>query len=392
MERRRFISLLAATAAATPFLPTALARGPRKESAANESASQSISVDSLQDQQLKGLSKFGDFRLLYFAGGPDPTRSNLVSVRTGTGKVEWVKVLDIAKGHSVVLPVRGPVKYAVLPELDGPRALVLEVESGEVLKEISLDGSWFPGHGCFSHDGKVVYLPQFDKDNKNFGQVVARSLPDLEVLRVYDSGSYAPHGVALNTTGKILYVGHYGRRLEPGDPLTDGAFTIIDIESGKLLPSPTYDDTYVALCHIEAAGEDIFISTRNWVAKKNLITPLYFAKRGDERFTIKMPAELKNRFRFNFSIRYHQPSDTLAITHVEGKMVTFWRGSERKYLGLYDCDEGPLGLDLTPDGKNFIINTKSESLIMISATERKEVARSSLKGIGWSPHIHSAPV
>ncbi len=398
MDRRSFIGGLLAVAAFTkvPFAsgakPKSSAKPPVKEPQGG-----GVSTKELMGQQLEDFSEFGQMRILYTSTNSDPTRSHFVSVNTKARKVEFAIELPIVHRHAIVLaPGREPA-YAFFPELEGRKACLVDLKRQEVVASIEPDGKahQFSGHACFSADGESIFVPEFfAEENAGPGVVVERRLPDLSVKRKIATGQFRPHNLILSSNGKKMLVGHYGRSRSPGEPPSEGGAVLIDLKTGKPTPAYNSENPYLAYCHLERDDDDnVFISTRSWAGYKQLMSPVLFGTLTGQEWESRLPEDLKDRFRFNFSLRYSPSTEVLGVAHLEGKMVSFWNPEKKKLLGITELSEkSPLGLEISPDGKYFILNTTDNGLVFIEAESRKLIRSSSLAGIGVCPHIAVLPV
>lgn len=352
----------------------------------------------LKQQILEDVRELGHFRVYYFASHPEAGHTHLVVVNTKVTRVEKVIPVALGKQHGIVLSPGKDPEFAFLCELDGRKAVLVSLRQGQAVATIapSLPGHFFSGHAAFSHDGKSLFVPEFpEHEGDAKGAVLSRAVPSLAVVRQYDTGSYRPHNLLVSHDGTKLLVGHYGRRVNAFEPAFDGGLSLLEISTGKRLPIAQPDNPYWSLCHIEADDRDnVFISTRSWVNRDDsLISPVLFGNLSGKRWEVLLPEEIKERFRFNFSLRLAQKSNRLAVAHSQGQMVTLWDTRKRKLLHVVDLDKDePLGVEVTPDERYFLVNTKGGQFLFVDVKTGKIAKRSWFIGLGHCAHITVSPV
>lgn len=393
MDRRSFIGglLAAAALARSPLAWAAAPRGSAKLPPRGLTPGV-FSADDLLTQKLEDLSDLGAFRIFYTTTSKSPDQSNLVMINCAKGEVECAVPVALVKRHAIVLPPGKSPAFAFLPELEGTRASLVDLNKKQEVARIhpSSKGHEFSGHACFAADGASIFVPEFPRaEGEAPGVVLERGMPDLGVKRSLATGRYRPHNLLLDSAGKRLMVGHYGRSKSAGEPPSDGGVSVLDVASGHAAEVAGTENPYLALCHLERdASDNVFISTRSWAGKTQLMSPVLFGTMAGDKWESRLPEALKERFRFNFSLRYSASAGVLAVAHIEGKMVSFWDPRGRKLLGVAELNgETPLGLEVTPDGRHFLANTTAGSLLILDAKTRKLVRRASMLGIGFCPHI-----
>lgn len=398
MDRRKFLGALLVLAAAFRSPISAAANAASKAKAPPRGKGLSFSQSDLLHQKLEGLGEFGPFRLFYTAPGTNSGQSHLVIADLAAkSAVRCVVPMKLSKCHAIVLPAGPAPSHAFLPELEGNHAVLVDLTLQKVAVEIepSSKGHFFSGHACFSQDATSIFVPEFPEiENESPGSVIERLIPSLTVKRSLPTGFYRPHNLILGKDGQKLLVGHYGRSLKKGEPPSDGGAAILDLSSGKASPTAGVNNPYLAFCHLERDSEDnVFISTRSWAREVQLMSPVLFGSMAGEKWESLLPEEFKDRFRFNFSIRYSAQAGVLGVAHLEGKMVSLWDAAKAKLLGIVELNgQTPLGLEISPDGRHFLVNTTEGELLFIEGKSRKIVHRLSLVGVGFCPHISVAPL
>jgi hypothetical protein len=388
MHRRNFLGSLFAIA-------TAL-RSPRAWAELPLPAAHSFGREQLREQVLENLGELSVFRLLYLTAGND--HSQLVILNTRGMRVEKVIEVGIEKRHSIALSPGADPRYALLAELDGAKASLVDLKKGEELLVVSASdpNHVFSGHALFSRDGSTVYLPEFPQEpGASHGRVVARSVPSMAVVKSFDSGFYRPHEILLSHDGHKLLVGHKGRSLSPHEPTSDGGLSVLQLPEGKPLPFATPENPYLALAHLDRDEHDnLFVAPLSSSGSDlELMSPVLFGHVGAATWESRLPPSLKERFRGNSSVRLARKAGILGVTHANGRMATFWDAKARKYLGLVDFGPyQPISLEVTPDERYFLVNTTSDALFFIDVKTLKVTKRTGLIGIGLCPHICAMPI
>ncbi|MGZ3658325.1 MAG: DUF1513 domain-containing protein [Bdellovibrionota bacterium] len=381
MDRRSFIGNLFTVAAAIGARPAWAASLP-------EARPQGFSPAQLKEQILEDLGSLSHFRLLYLAAN-QTGGTELVCLNTKRMRVEKVIAANMEKRHSILVPPGADPEFALLPEENGTRAALVSLKKGMQIGECTpADGWLFSGHGTFAPDGKSVYLTEFpEKPGASEGHVVERAIPSLAVLKTLKSGRYRPHDVKLVNGGKALLVGHLGRSKREKEPASGGDAMLLEIPLGKLLPIAIYDNPYAVFAHVEADElGNFFASTSSSIGgDTQLMSPVLFGSRLGKKWTSPWSPVLKDRFRGNFSLRLAKKAGVLAVNHTDGRMTSLWQSRTGRALDIVEFgQEKPLGLEVTPDERYFLVSTASGALFFVDVHTRRIVKRTNLLGLGGS--------
>ncbi|MCO5141682.1 MAG: DUF1513 domain-containing protein [Oligoflexia bacterium] len=335
---------------------------------------------------------------LMIAGGNKMSLLNIAN-----GKVEHFD-LPNTKSHYFEL-FYGKKIRAVVIDQDEEIASIWDLNKKKIESVVHANnGQLFSGHGVFSPDGTLFYLPEFPRNKKDQGAVRVLETKNWKEVKKFQSQGAQTHFVQNLNAGKNIAIGHYGK-IQNAAPNIDGILSVLDAESGKVETIIKPKIKHSSYCHFEANEDDssIVVSTRAWYKNKeiknpkigflgdvNLSTPIAIAGLQNNSTHEMMPKSIENKMRLNLTIKLDKENHISFVSHTAGSAVSFWDMKEKKLKSLYETPgDYPLGLGLCLSDKYYLIATYYGKLHFIDKKTFKSthIANMGVLGINPAPHF-----
>lgn len=281
------------------------------------------------------------------------------------------------EGHSIAF---NPVEKNLVVLFGQPPSrvsLLFDVEKMAVIRIFDCaPGNYFYGHGVFSRDGKHLFVSEHVNDD-TAGIITIRDTAGFRLIGQLNSHGNAPHELLLTPDGSTMVIANGGiTEKNDGTPVAnaDNIFSslcYVEIESGKLLAKDTLVNTAMSIRHIKSDGlGNLGVGLAN-----------FGVKNGDPCVAVRNDkADLKLVDRTGNTGREHQrvlsvvvdaASDTVAATHPEAGVVSFWSlgaGTHKKTIDV----PGPQGIEISADRRYFVVTTESDRIRFYSVSDLKE--------------------
>lgn len=357
-------------------------------------------VAELRGKGTPNFGEFGNFSLFYAVPLKNTKEQILVGAHSTKGITHAVP-MRMTSVHQLSLSADDRF-LVVLPNGSAKQpdqGQIVDIRASRVESPILClkEGNFFPGHFALSPEGNSIFLPESDGLDAGPGFISERTFPALKVIRRFETGGFRPHSVMFNKEGTELIVGHYGKMgKEPG--VTGGGISIIERKSGKVISRSSLTNERLSSCHLARDDEGrLFVSSRLMSAfgpglPLQRPSPVFFGKSDLTGWTEQFPDDIASRLRFNFSICYNPKHKLVAVSHLEGAMVTLWdpaTGALKKMIELEG--DNPRSLVITPDQEHFVVNTQKSQLVFIEAKGQKIARKFALPECGWTPHFALLP-
>jgi hypothetical protein len=377
MERREFLAHLARGAFAGWLLgPTdLLARDARAGEAAGAPAQRARRVICSPEQRVAGR----------------PSSLGVLDLDTNATSSIATPVL----GHSVVGHPRERRRVILFGQRPEKRSCVVDLVDQEVVQAFeATPGRHFYGHGAFSVDGRFLYATE-TADDTGAGVITVRDAKSLAVLSELPSHGAAPHEMAFASDGRTLVIanggaisiegGAYGRVEQP-----EPALCRVDSFSGKLLERHTLEDGALSLRHIYVTrSDDVVVAIKRYPSP--LPSPCIALQRaGSGLEVLPHPEEMLDRFRsLALSVVVAPSRQTIAATHPDGNLVSFWSLDEGRLLSTLDVP-APEGVALAGDGRHLVVTTAAGRAVLVDTETRAPAAAAdvgSRPGLNWKHSV-----
>lgn len=279
-----------------------------------------------------------------------------------------------------------PTRLAAF-EKKGPGACEYDLKTKQVIRPIHTSpGRYFYGHGAYSVDGLKLFATETVLSNQQ-GVIAVRDSNDLDELGLFPSYGLEPHECKLIDSGKTLVVtnggGHSGKQAP--------SVCYIDVASQNLKEKISLDDGRLNAGHfaISDNGQLVTVSApRNGLGKEHAGGISLKNTKGQlERLhhlglTDKLAGEA-------LSVCIHNASDTLAVTHPDSHLVTFWSLKTKTLIKTLKLHK-PRGIELNTRGDHFLISAgRNASLLLIAIDSLQVVAVVSEYSYFTGSHIYN---
>ncbi len=246
------------------------------------------------------------------------------------------------RGHGIVVAPTG--KHAlIIARRPGTFALVVDLETGTVVHEIttSIDHHFY-GHGCFSHDGKLLYTTQ-SNTRTGEGVIAVRDATEaFALVTTFPSGGIGPHEIVLMPDGETLAIANGGILTLPELGRTklnldtmSPSLSFINRQNGHLLAEHRLaaDEHKLSIRHLSAGPSGIALALQ-YEGPKTDAMPLLALFNGQTLQLVETPAFEARAMRNYAGSVAHDPSGKIvALTHPRGNLITFWDATTGAALG-----------------------------------------------------------
>ncbi|MFT6288266.1 MAG: hypothetical protein ACJA09_003025 [Alcanivorax sp.] len=304
------------------------------------------------------------------------------------------------RGHGVLQHALHQISMIFISRRPGTRALELNLATGEVVGEFRCKpGNHLFGHGCFSHDGRVLFTTEANA-KADTGQIVVRDAENYKVLEEWSSHGVGPHDMRLLPGGKTLVVANGGilTRTESGRrPLNlatmNSSLSYIDATTGVLIDDYRVAEAKSSIRHLDVAldGTVAFaIQLQREAAAHNLTVPLAGVHRAGEGITLfDTPGPVVDRLRdYVGSVAICEASRVAGFTSPKGSLAVFWNIDSGEFAG-YHRFRDVSGIAVRPTHNAFLLSNsfgELRELNAITLQERRE-KRVSFPGFRFDNHL-----
>jgi hypothetical protein len=348
LHRRQFLQLLAAT----PLCYNALAHATGRF------------YDTSQDI-ITGGGK-------YVANGKQQFVLALINLQRNERKL--VKLDFLA--HGIIIDPNDNRRLLVFEKI-GPGAAEIDLNTHTVSRRITTHSKrFFYGHGAFNRQGDTVYCTETYLDNHK-GIINIRNGKTMDVLGEFPTYGENPHECQLLSDGTTLVVTNAG---SAGVKNSQPSVTYIDSKSQQLLERVTLTNEQINTGHL-SIGDDGSLVVASAPAdgldrKSNGGVSIRSGKH--DMLSMVEPGAVVNRMTGEaLSVIIDDTSNTAAVTHPDGNMVTFWSVSDRKLLKVLNIKK-PRGVTIALDGKSFIISYDADTRMRLVDIETLQTKTSEI--------------
>jgi|GEM_PF-4648993 len=300
-----------------------------------------------------------------------PMVGKLVIFDSKSGSVSEIPVPN-REPHSVIVNPAVPRQALVLDQARRTAALVDLVDKKVIAETMPAKAFSFSGHGCYSADGKILYLAEFPSDLSAQGHVTLRDPKSLKILRSFKTGTRWSHNVALIKKGDVLAVGHRGSTIEENKPNSGGLFTFLSARTGEILERVEPENSRYFLNHFDmTADETILISTQSYYGSKEKIvdlpTPIMIGKMGQKMpWNYIIPDSLRPRMLHNHSIVVDRMRNRALLAHQGGGLVSVWDLATNTVIKTFEL-QTPQGIAISPGGDHYVLGSQSNKTLFVNA-------------------------
>lgn len=294
------------------------------------------------------------------------------------------------KRHEMVVFARRPGRFAV----------VIDDEAGVALHRIEpATGRHFYGHGVFSTDGSTLFATENAYES---GQgVIGIYDTDDRYRRIGEHPSHGigPHEVILMPDGKTLAIANGGIRTHPErgraklniDTMSP-SLVFADIASGQHLDKAGLPQAQLSIRHLALLQDGKVAIAMQYEGSRQDQVPLVAIHDGAIIKTLQAPEEIQNRMRhYGGSVAVDLSGNLIAVSAPRGNLVTFWDGSDARYLTSVDIEDGS-GVAPTDQPGEFML-TGGDGDVRLVRPLLDKVDRIEIEGLAsarWDNHLRLA--
>jgi hypothetical protein len=286
-------------------------------------------------------------------------------------------------GHGIVPDPVNPELVSVF-EKHGKGACEIDLKRSTVTRTIETSPNReFYGHGAYSPDGKLLYCTETIVEGDYQGVIAVRDAKTHDYLGEFPSFGSSPHDCHLIDNGSTMVVTNGGGALDGIAPNV----SYIDVHSESLIEKVKFDAAHVNAGHLDitSSGELAVVSAQRGglpVKSPGGIS----IRQGDVLHTLSEPAELVQRlYDESLSVCINEQNGIVGATTPDGNLLTFWNIDNGKLLHYYIM-QGPRGIELTLDGKYFVVSfgrgDPAEAIAFFSADTLEHVKGLELSNTG----------
>jgi uncharacterized protein len=312
-------------------------------------------------------------------------------------------ILDLDSGQTA--PVRIPLKFfghglavhpkkpweAAVVEKRGTGGCVLDLRQRCVIQPIvPMDGHAFYGHGAYSREGDELFLVETQL-RSNKGSITIRDSSTLAVLGVLPTYGMAPHDCHLEADGRTLVITNGGG---PFDSPPLPSVTIVDVRSSALLEKHEVLDHKRNVGHVAVTINREFAAVsapRDGLPTATSLGGVTLRRQGQSWVHMLAPSVVTSRLvGESLSVAIHGPSRTVAATHPDGGLITFWSFDRCELIERLELPE-PRGVTLTLDERFYAVSYGNDArLLLIQASSFQALpTRAYASGMFGGAHLYS---
>ncbi|MEM7206788.1 MAG: DUF1513 domain-containing protein [Pseudomonadota bacterium] len=331
---------------------------------------------------------------VFINGHIDPDGNHHVSGFDRSGDERFrLPLPDKAHGFAVD-PVR-PHRFVCLPTLPGTRALVVDAKLKKATTQIrARSGYHFFGHGCFSRDGKRLYVSENHVESAQgvIGVYDANSLTMVDELPGYGIG---PHDIHLLPDDRTLVIASGGIKTHPSSGKRElnintmqSSLVYIDGFSGELLSNHSLPTPRLSIRHLDVSKNGSVIVACQYKGRSELPPLVGLHTGGSEIKILETPDdELWPLQNYTASARFVNES-TAVVSCPRGNRLTLWDLEQQRFVkSLSINDVG--GIEVSEDGHSVIASANTGELYQI------DIAKGSYQLMGekwvnakWTNHMN----
>lgn len=261
------------------------------------------------------------------------------------------------RAHGCAIDPSDPQRVIFFARRPGTSAFELRRDTMQVRTVLETpSGRHLAGHGVFSHDGTLLYVPEHDYENAR-GVLSVRNASTFAVIDEIDTHGIDPHEVAWLPDGRLL-VANGGILTHPRTfrrklniDTMDPSLCVLDTASGACLEQWRLPDHLLSIRHMSVATSGVTAIGLQYEGKPDDapgIVAVYAPGKGLR--LLASPVDEKARFRgYVASIAMSDEQQLIAAACPYGNGVACWSTEDDRYVGFIAASEN-YGLSRLADG------------------------------------------
>ena len=302
------------------------------------------------------------------------------------------------RGHGLTKNPAQPKQAIMFSRRLGNQALVMNMHNKKIEHIFtSPDHLFMEGHGCFNHDGSLLYCSETNKHTHQ-GVITVRETQSFKLIKEYSSGGIGPHEILMRPNEDTLVVANGGLIKSPDGNLINGAtmapnISLLNTESGKVKSSFQSIHEKASLRHMDI-GIDGTIAIaaqvqRKYVGHQASIPLTSLIKPNGQVIQLQAPEELLKKLNdYVGSVRINNKYKTVAFTSPRGDLALFWNIETGKFLGPHFF-HNVCGLTVSTNEEYFVLSNSAGKIRQVhgnSLIENRDL-RQTFPQIQWDNHM-----
>ena len=280
----------------------------------------------------------------------------------------------------------------------GNQALLMNMHNKKIEHIItSPDHLYMEGHGCFSHDGRLLFCSETNKHTHQ-GIISVRETQSFKLIKEFASGGIGPHEILMRPNENTLVVANGGLIKDHKGTLTNGTtmapnVSLLNTENGEIKSSFQSHHEKASLRHMDVSSDGtIAIAAqvqRKYVNHQNPIALTSLIKPNGQVIQLKAPEQLLKKLNdYVGSVRINNRFKTAAFTSPRGDLAMFWDIDSGKFLG-HHFFHNVCGLTVSSNEEYFVLSNSAGKIRQVhgnSLVENRNL-RQSFPQIQWDNHM-----
>ena len=302
------------------------------------------------------------------------------------------------RGHGLTKNPTRPQQAIMFSRRLGNQALVVNTHSKQTEGILTSPSHlYMEGHGCFNHDGSLLFCSESNKHTQQ-GVITVRDPQSFNVIKELSSGGIGPHEVLMLPNKNTLVVANGGLIKDQKGTLVNGAtmapnISLLDIESGEIQSSYPSHHAKASLRHMDISSDGIIAIAaqvqRLHVGHKRPIALTSLIKPNGQVIELQAPEMLLKKLNdYVGSVRINNQFRTAAFTSPRGDLAMFWNIDTGQYIG-HHFFHNVCGLTISSNEEYFVLSNSAGKIRQVhgnSLIENRNL-RQSFPQIQWDNHM-----
>jgi hypothetical protein len=262
----------------------------------------------------------------------------------------------------------------------------------------SPDHLFMEGHGCFSHDGKLLFCTETNK-HTSLGIITVRETESFNVIAELPSGGLGPHEIRILPNQNVLAIANGGLiKDDKGKVINvdtmDSNIALLDFTSGKVISTHKTTNPKASLRHIDISDDGIIaaaMQVQNYNPESSDPLTSLISVDGSSILLNAPQTLLKKMQGYVGSVRINSKYRTAAFTSPRGNLALFWNIDTGEFLGQ-QFFHNVCGLTVSTNQEFFVLSNSAGKIRHISASTLLESThlRQQLSAYQWDNHMITA--
>jgi hypothetical protein len=300
--------------------------------------------------------------------------------------------------HAAAVNPARPQQVVFFARRPGTDMYSIDLHAGTAMQRlVSRPGRHFCGHGCFSSDGRYLYVSENDYAH-NRGVISVHDADSLTVLEEWYSHGPDPHEIRLLDGGATLAVANGGiltRPEQPGVNLAPQAMqpslVYLDTADGKMRGEFRLPDRQLSIRHIDIDNSGQIVIALQYEGPGTNRVPLLASHAGEDTLQL-FAADACDWRRFDQytgSVKF-AGDNIAAVSSPRGNCLSFWNVIEQKMLAYHDIHD-VCGIGYDTGLRNFIVTTGTGTLYRFDNGGKVAGGQTKpLQNVRWDNHLLAA--